>query len=70
MPILGKVLLNSDKEPAKPTEQLEEGKKEQEMNEISHSEDGRSESHHEMLIHPNFDQADATILQQKKKQNS
>ena len=70
MPILGRVLLKKegDEEDHGHGKKLENGV---EMNQMSHS-NSEEISFHEMLIHPNFEEAEASIIQgkSKKKKNS
>jgi NhaP-type Na+/H+ or K+/H+ antiporter len=73
MPILGKVLLGTSSGDAHNHGQIKEDKQEQELanfgNSVSNEIDDPP-SFHEMLIHPNFEEGDASVNQEKKKKNS
>jgi len=72
MPILGKVLLKKEEITTPQHSKLpnQEGKELNNMNKSDSFRDESSESMHEMFIHPNFDDGEASILPSKKKKKS
>ena len=75
MPILGKFLLKREGDEAHGhVKKKKENENGQEMVDMSKSgsfeNSGDSSSFHGMMVHPNFEDGDATIIQQKKKPNS